>query len=85
VENLETKLQEILTCLNNTFNINIEETNDKEEITKITLNELKNDGSELLEKFLGLFGPVLEQITNGEKNIVYEEGTGLAIRNIGEN
>lgn len=82
MEDLESKLQEILDSLNNTFDVVIDEKDDNEIVTKITLKNLKNDGSEFLEKFIGMFSPLIEQLSNGEKQVVYEEGSGLKIRRI---
>ena len=78
MEDLESKLQEILDSLNNTFDVVIDEKDDNE----IALKNLKNDGSEFLEKFIGMFSPLIEQLSNGEKQVVYEEGSGLKIRRI---
>lgn len=82
VGDLEIKLQEILDKLNETFDVAIKEQGEDEIVTKVVLSNLKNDGSEFLEKFIGLFSPLVEQLTNGQKEVVYEEGTGLTIRRI---
>jgi len=74
--------REILDSLNNTFDVVIDEKDDNEIVTKITLKNLKNDGSDFLEKFIGMFSPLIEQLSNGEKQVVYEEGSGLKIRRI---
>jgi hypothetical protein len=84
VEDLEIKLQEILDELNKSFSVTIEDKGEDEIVTKVVLSELKNDGSMFLEKFIGLFSPLVEQLTEGQKEVVYEEGTGLAIRRIDE-
>lgn len=84
VGDLEIKLQEILDKLNETFDIAIKEQGEDEIVTKVVLSNLKNDGSEFLEKFIGLFSPLVEQLTDGQKEVVYEEGTGLTIRRIDE-
>ena len=81
---LEVKLQEILDKLNETFDVAIKEQGEDEIVTKVVLSNLKNDGSEFLEKFIGLFSPLVEQLTDGQKEVVYEEGTGLTIRRIDE-
>ena len=81
---LEKKLQEILLSMNETFDISIDEKDEDDVVLKITLSNLKNDGSEFLEKFIGVFSPLIEQITNGEKQVVYEEGTGLVIRRVND-
>ena len=82
MEELEVKLQEVLDALNNTFDVEIEEKNEDEIVTKIVLKNLKSDGSDFLEKFIGMFSPLVEQFSNGEKQVVYEEGNGLKIRRI---
>jgi hypothetical protein len=82
MSDLEEKLQEILVSLNNTFDVEIQEQGDDEIITQLILKNLKNDGSEFLEKFIGFFSPIVEQMTDGKKEVVYEEGTGLTIRRI---
>ncbi len=82
MSDLEEKLQEILISLNNTFDVEIQEQGDDEIITQLILKNLKNDGSEFLEKFIGFFSPIVEQMTDGKKEVVYEEGTGLTIRRI---
>ena len=84
VGDLEIKLQEILDKLNETFDVAIKEQGEDEIVTKVVLSNLKNDGSEFLEKFIGLFSPLVEQLTDGQKEVVYEEGTGLTIRRIDE-
>jgi len=81
---LEVKLQEILDKLNETFDVSIEDQGEDEIVTKVVLSNQKNDGSEFLEKFIGLFSPLVEQLTEGQKEVVYEEGTGLTIRRIDE-
>lgn len=81
---LETKLQEILDEMNKSFTVEIQDQGEDEIVTKVVLSELKNDGSEFLEKFIGLFSPLVEQMTEGQKEVVYEEGTGLTIRRIDE-
>jgi len=81
---LEKKLQEILVSMNDTFDIEINEKDDEDIVLKITLNNLKNDGSEFLEKFISVFSPLIEQITNNEKQVVFEEGTGLVIRRVND-
>lgn len=81
---LEKKLQEILQSMNDTFDISIDEKDEDDVVLKITLSDLKNDGSMFLEKFIGVFSPLIEQITNGEKQVVYEEGTGLVIRRVND-
>jgi hypothetical protein len=83
---LDKKLQEVLESLNKTFDIEIQDQGDDEIITKLIIRRKKpnNDGAEFLEKFLGFFGPIVEQISDGEKEVVYEEGTGLTIRRINE-
>lgn len=82
MEDLENKLQEILNELNHSFEVKIEEQGEDKIITKIVLSEQKNDGSVFLEKFIGLFSPLIEQLTEGKKEVVFEEGTGLTIRRI---
>jgi len=82
LEDLENKLQEILNELNHSFEVKIEEQGEDKIITKIVLSEQKNDGSVFLEKFIGLFSPLIEQLTEGKKEVVFEEGTGLTIRRI---
>jgi len=84
VGDLEVKLQEILDKMNESFDVTIEDKGEDEIVTKVVLSNLKNDGSEFLEKFIGLFSPLVEQLTDGQKEVVYEEGTGLTIRRIDE-
>jgi len=84
LDDLEKKLQEILDSMNQTFNIKITEQGKDTIITKLTMDSMKNDGSDFLEKFIGFFSPIVEQMTDGEKEVVYEEGTGLTIRRITE-
>ena len=68
---LEIKLQEILDKLNETFDVAIKEQGEDEIVTKVVLSNL-----------IGLFSPLVEQLTDGQKEVVYEEGTGLTIRRI---
>ena len=86
MEELEQKLQHVLEVMNTTFDIAIDQTEegveDEKVITKIVLKKLNNDGSDFVEAFCSLFGPVVEQVSNGTKEFVYEEGTGLKIKNI---
>lgn len=82
MSDLEEKLQEVLVSLNDTFDVEIQEQGEDEIITKLVLKNLKSDGSEFLEKFIGFFSPIVEQMTEGKKEVVYEEGTGLTIRRI---
>lgn len=84
MDDLEKKLQEILDSMNQTFDIHITEQGEDTIITKLTIDNIKKDGSEFLEKFIGFFSPIVEQMTDGEKEVVYEEGTGLTIRRITE-
>lgn len=86
MDELESKLQKVLESIDSTFDVVIEESENESDnpdnkiITKIVLKNLKNDGSDFVENFCSLFGPLIEQLSNGEKELVYEEGKGLTIR-----
>lgn len=62
------------------------ETAEEQMVTKVTIAKLQDgvDGSEFVEQFCALFGPLVEQMSNGTKAMVYEEGRGLAIRRVDE-
>lgn len=80
---LEDKLKKVLSDMNTSFKIEVGETtnNDGEQIAqKLTIAETNNDGSEFLESFCSLFGPLITMVTNEEKELVYQEDTGLVIQ-----
>lgn len=80
---LEDKLKKVLSDMNASFKIEVGETtnNDGEQIAqKLTIAETNNDGSEFLESFCSLFGPLITMVTNEEKELVYQEDTGLVIQ-----
>lgn len=77
---LEEKVSEVLNSFNETFDMEIEQDNDI--VTNIKINELKNDGAEFIDKFCSLFGPLITQLSANQKEIVFEETTGLVIKNI---
>ena len=79
----EKKVQDILNVLNSTFDIKIDATKNDEGdqvITKLVLKKPKNDGSEFMEAFIGFVGPLIEHMSSGERELVYEENKGLTIR-----
>ena len=80
----EQKVQNILEVLNKSFTITIKETKEDEGnkvVTKLTLKQAKNDdGAEFLEAFIGFAGPLIEHMSSGERELVYEENKGLTIR-----
>ena len=80
MDELEKKLKEVLDNMNNTFEYS-PEMDENENVTKITV-EMKNDGSEFLEAFISLFGPLINTYSKGKKEIVFEENYGLNIKNI---
>ena len=80
---LEQKLGEILDLINDTFDVTIADRLDDNVVTKLTITGVKNDGSEFLEKFGALFGPLVEQASNGQRELVYEEERGLTIKHTG--
>ena len=55
-------------------------------VTKVTITDLKQgvDRSAFVERFCELFGPLVEQMSDGRKAVVYEEGRGLTIRRVDE-
>lgn len=83
MEELEVKIQDVLDSVNETFDVAIEDSQDVDSqkiITKIVLKNIKNDGSDFVEKFCSLFGPFIETVSNGEKELVFEEEKGLTIK-----
>lgn len=83
MDELETKIQAVLDSLNSTFDVAIEDSQDVDSqkiITKIVLKNLNNDGSDFVESFCSLFGPFIESVSNGEKELVFEENKGLTIK-----
>ena len=80
---LEDKLKDVLNQLNKSFTIQVDdiEDNDGEQIAqKLIVSETKNDASDFLESFCSLFGPLITMVTNEEKELVYQEDTGLVIQ-----
>jgi len=80
---LEEKLRNVLEKMNSSFNIEVGDIiNEDDEMIaqKLTIAETKNDGSEFLESFCSLFGPLITMVTNEEKELVYQEDTGLVIQ-----
>jgi len=55
-------------------------------VTRVAITKLKgsSDGADFVESFCSLFGPLVEQMSGGEKALVYEEEHGLAIRRVDE-
>ncbi len=61
-------------------------TDEEQMVTKVTITGVRDgiDGAAFVESFCSLFGPLVEQMSNGTKAMVYEEGRGLAIRRVDE-
>lgn len=81
MEELENKLNDVLKEMNKTFQIEIDESesiNDENIATKLVIKNMTNDGSEFIEKFCSLFGPLITMVTEN-KELVYQEDTGLVI------
>ena len=81
MEELEQKLNDVLKEMNKTFEIKIDESNminDENIATKLVISNMNNDGSEFIEKFCSLFGPLITMVNNN-KELVYQEDTGLVI------
>jgi hypothetical protein len=81
LEELENKLNDVLKEMNKTFQIEIDESesiNDENIATKLVIKNMTNDGSEFIEKFCSLFGPLITMVTEN-KELVYQEDTGLVI------
>jgi hypothetical protein len=81
LEELENKLNDVLKEMNKTFQIEIDESesiNDENIATKLVIKNITNDGSEFIEKFCSLFGPLITMVTEN-KELVYQEDTGLVI------
>lgn len=55
-------------------------------VTRITINRLRDgvDGAAFVERFCELFGPLVEQISDGRRAVVFEEGRGLTVRRVDE-
>jgi len=80
MEELFEKLNLTLNSINESFDISIDDKNSDEIITKLSIKSLKNDGSDFIEKFCSLFGPLIEQLSDGKKELLYQENTGLVIK-----
>jgi hypothetical protein len=81
LEELENKLNDVLKEMNKTFQIEIDQSesiNDENIATKLVIKNMTNDGSEFIEKFCSLFGPLITMVTEN-KELVYQEDTGLVI------
>ena len=81
MEELENKLNDVLKEMNKTFQIEIDQSesiNDENIATKLVIKDMTNDGSEFIEKFCSLFGPLITMVTEN-KELVYQEDTGLVI------
>ena len=81
MEELENKLNDVLKEMNKTFQIEIDQSesiNDENIATKLVIKNMTNDGSEFIEKFCSLFGPLITMVTEN-KELVYQEDTGLVI------
>ena len=69
--------------MNATFNISIEDISDidgEQIANKLLISDINNDGSDFLEAFCSLFGPLITLITKEEKELVYQLDTGLVIQ-----
>lgn len=80
---LEQKLADVLESINTTFGVEIAEKRGEDDdtvVTKLTLRGLTGDGSEFIEKFCALFGPLIEQASDGERELVFEEERGLTVK-----
>ena len=55
-------------------------------VTKVTITDLKQgvDRSMFVERFCELFGPLVEQMSDGRKAVVFEENRGLTVRRVDE-
>ena len=80
---LEEKLKKVLTDMNASFKIevgDVDDIGDEQIAQKLIITETKDDGANFLESFCSLFGPLITMITNEEKELVYQEDTGLVIQ-----
>lgn len=83
MDELEKKINDVLDSINSTFDVVVsdsDDSNDEKIVTKISLENMKNDGSDFVEKFCSLFGPLIEQVSEGKSELVYQEDTGLIIK-----
>lgn len=87
MDDFQDKVIKTLDELNKTFEIDIDEKKtpdgaEEEYVTKIVLKGLKNDGADFIEAFCSLFGPIIESMNERNKELVFEEGTGLTVRRV---
>ena len=77
---LKERVAAVLSELNATFNVEVAAV-DGGAVTKVVLNGLKDekDGSEFVERFCELFGPLVETLSDGAECVVFEEETGLVL------
>ena len=83
MNDIENKLKEVLKAMNDSFKIEVtvsEDIDDEQIAHRLIISEKKNDCEAFLESFCSLFGPLITAITNEEKELVYQEDTGLVIQ-----
>jgi len=83
LNDIENKLKEVLKAMNDSFKIEVtvsEDIDDEQIAHRLIISEKKNDCEAFLESFCSLFGPLITAITNEEKELVYQEDTGLVIQ-----
>ena len=83
MNDIENKLKEVLKSMNDSFKIEVtvsEDIDDEQIAHRLIISEKKNDCEAFLESFCSLFGPLITAITNEEKELVYQEDTGLVIQ-----
>ena len=73
------KINEILTGLNNTFELeaNIVEEDGEKIANGLKIKSIKNDGSEFMNSLIDIFSQIVE--ATGENEIVYDEEKGIVI------
>jgi hypothetical protein len=77
LEELENKLNDVLKEMNKTFQIEIDQSesiNDENIATKLVIKDMTNDGSEFIEKFCSLFGPLISMVTEEKKELYMQGG-----------
>ena len=83
MNDIENKLKDVLKTMNESFKIEVTDSEDvdgEQLAQKLVISETKNDCADFLESFCSLFGPLITAITNEEKELVYQEDTGLVIQ-----